>query len=474
MTPRLSSVQQGKRVDVCKDDLCIIQFDGGSVPLELSPIYTGFRGASWSPDGSRIVFAACRLGDVNNQACVDLFVLDVASKKIARLIYKPTSQILQPAWSPDGKWIAFDENSMLSIIRPDGSGMKQVIPWIGTLGMSPALLLPLAWSPDSKQIAMAISVYHDNVADPPDRVWVINRDGSGGVRTILKTDTPIVRLAWSPDGKIAVALEDGKAYRIDPNCTVGKSGGCDESSRVAIASVPEYWMANFYPQWAGEVTAAAEPTPSPVTVLESTATANSPADGFARPILAAIANRKPDFQDDFSTGGKGWQLFDPPNVKIANGVLKFSIPAGVAYGSANSPYMSDPDFVFQIDTKADTLKLDSHIDIKFRFLMNQGDYDLSLYPDIASWGVLNHGGSGKFLCQGQSDAVALGTWMKIIIIARGDRFAIYLNDQPLCYFMADDKPKGSIALGVGLTTGSAEVQFDNLKYWNLAKIPGLP
>jgi hypothetical protein len=48
-------------------------------------------------------------------------------------------------------------------------------------------------------------------------------------------------------------------------------------------------------------TSAPTRTPAPT----STPTTH-PARTFAEPILAAIADRPPDFEDDFSTGGRGW------------------------------------------------------------------------------------------------------------------------------------------------------------------------
>ncbi len=250
------SPEQGMRVDTCGYDLCIFPHPGQSIPLGLSKSYTQFSGATWSPTGTQTVFAACPSNDAKNPACQGLYIVDLAGGKVTPVFQDPKNPqhftARSPAWSPDGQWIVFDLDNTLSIIRPNGSGKKQLISYGGTSAAPYAIPLPLAWSPDSKQIALLVSQVHQPVWDAPDRVWVINRDGSGGVRTILKSDAPLSALAWSPDGKVVVALEDGTVYKIDPSCK-STSSGCDPSSRTVTSSIPEHWLASFYPQWAGEM-----------------------------------------------------------------------------------------------------------------------------------------------------------------------------------------------------------------------------
>jgi WD40 repeat protein len=256
-------LDQGLRVDACGNDLCIFPHAGGSISLGLGSTYTRFFGASWSPDGSRIVLAACPIAELTNDKCQELFIAGRDGKKVTPLARNPSGHSLfTPVWSPDGEWIAYQDDGTLGIIRLDGTGKRRVLPFLTTLGITPDMWLPIAWSPDSKQIAMLMSVRHNDtlIMDPPERVWVVNRDGSGQVRTILNSDVPIGNFAWSPDGQsIVVALEDGKAYGIDAKCD-NKPAGCDASSRTKIDSVPEHWLSNFYPQWVGETTS---PTPNP-------------------------------------------------------------------------------------------------------------------------------------------------------------------------------------------------------------------
>ena len=73
--------------------------------------------ASWSPDSKRIVVADGRA----------LYVLNVGRAGLNRL-YKPRSgNASQPAWSPDGKLIAFDHTNSVWVIDADGGSVRQVI-----------------------------------------------------------------------------------------------------------------------------------------------------------------------------------------------------------------------------------------------------------------------------------------------------------------------------------------------------------
>ena len=92
---------------------------------------------SLSPDGKQVVFVSTRAGGRAN-----LWVLDVATRK-ARPLTSGGGGDFRPAWSLDGKWIAFssDRGSSLPpakgrwerlhlvdiyLIRPNGTGLKRI------------------------------------------------------------------------------------------------------------------------------------------------------------------------------------------------------------------------------------------------------------------------------------------------------------------------------------------------------------
>jgi hypothetical protein len=218
-------------------------------------------------------------------------------------------------------------------------------------------------------------------------------------------------------------------------------------------------------------TPALSPTPTIDPAVEQ-------ARAFAEPILTAIADRRPDFEDDFSTSGSGWQLFES-YVRIENSSLEISVPEGKTYGSAQHSHMWNSDFVFQVDVRADVLERVpervSKVDILLREQASVGgSYSLSLYPQLAKWEIYDHVDGTQLATGSLPDLVSMGQWMKVVVVARGNQFAVFINDQPIAYFVDDTIPDGQNKLGAGGGGGRAEVKFDNVKFWNLENVPGLP
>ncbi len=81
---------------------------------------------AWSPDGRKIAFTSARdnhgqSGDVGPFS--DIYVMDVDGSNQVRL----TQGFGQfSAWSPDGRYIVFASGGGLAVVRADGSGLTQL------------------------------------------------------------------------------------------------------------------------------------------------------------------------------------------------------------------------------------------------------------------------------------------------------------------------------------------------------------
>ena len=67
---------------------------------------TGEEGPAWSPDGRRIAFSASRRRDFDLRFRRDIFVVEVATGEITAVTAGPKSVFFVPTWLPDGRSIA--------------------------------------------------------------------------------------------------------------------------------------------------------------------------------------------------------------------------------------------------------------------------------------------------------------------------------------------------------------------------------
>jgi Tol biopolymer transport system component len=99
-----------------------------------------------------------------------------------------------PAWSPDGKLIAYNRNDGIYVVNTDGSNAHNISSPSQNVSDMPDQ--SPVWSPNSQQIAFR------STRDGIEQVYVVNVDGSGLTRlSDLKFHNAMDRvIVWSPDG----------------------------------------------------------------------------------------------------------------------------------------------------------------------------------------------------------------------------------------------------------------------------------
>jgi Tol biopolymer transport system component/DNA-binding winged helix-turn-helix (wHTH) protein len=124
-----------------------------AVPFTALPGWAGYP--AFSPDGSRIAFAWVEAsGDATKDA--NLYVKKIGSEDLLRLTSQ-SSELIAPAWSPDGKQIAFQRlfkgEGGIYVVPAEGGAERKLRSTHASFGPS----MNIRWSPDGKSIAFADS-----------------------------------------------------------------------------------------------------------------------------------------------------------------------------------------------------------------------------------------------------------------------------------------------------------------------------
>lgn len=196
-----------------------------------------YREISWSPDNSRIAFSAMQDGKWN------IYVMRADGSRPTKLTSNtPDIDYFSASWSQDGKQIAFSarhgknaKGDIYIMNAADGSGIRQ-------LTVHPAHDSAPAWSPDGKRIAF---ISDRDAKDPSGKdhemqVYVMSADGSEQQR-LLKTETHDYDPQWSPDGKRIVFYAE-KGDRKDQVWIVNADGS---KATLLTGDVGH----NIFPSW---------------------------------------------------------------------------------------------------------------------------------------------------------------------------------------------------------------------------------
>jgi TolB protein len=181
----------------------------------------------WSPNGSLVAFERCPLGP-GHCTIVEMRADGSGAKRLG----PANDDRAFPAWSPDGREIAYTRSwggvkngeirySGIYVMNASGGGARQVVNVSADAPYSGDAQHPV-WAPDGKRLAFEVA--NSSTGAPPGAhaVFLVNADGSD-----LKQITPSGmnaggRLDWSPDGRLilfrAPAKNDrGNLYTIAPD-----------------------------------------------------------------------------------------------------------------------------------------------------------------------------------------------------------------------------------------------------------------
>ena len=210
-------------------DIFIMNADG-SDQRQLTKATSNDGWPSWSPEGARIVFHSIKSGGSS------LKTLDVLNGETSQVPVDRAGNKWEPAWSHDGKWIAFSNqprNGFGNIyhVDPSGHNLLRLTTTSSTDGGP-------VWSPDDSKMAF----YSDR--DGNMEVYVMNADGSDQ-RRLTEDPAEDIVWDWSPDGaKISFASNRDGNYEIYVM-------NADGSNQLRLTNHPGDDM---YPSWSPDGT----------------------------------------------------------------------------------------------------------------------------------------------------------------------------------------------------------------------------
>ncbi len=198
----------------------------GSNPVNLSNYPGDDLDPAWSPDGKQIAFVSNRESGL--EGALFIYVMDADGSNVRKLTNEDESK--WPDWSHDGLWITYAYYGDIYIIKADGSGESI------NLTNTPEVDVQPTWSPDGSKIAFLSGV------DYAWNIFVMDADGSNVVQ-ITDNGQP-GSVTWTIDGRI---LSDAWGWNDQEefchNCVVDADGAniVDAGGKGTLKEYVPFW-----------------------------------------------------------------------------------------------------------------------------------------------------------------------------------------------------------------------------------------
>ena len=166
--------------------------DIGGKPRQLTNGNYYKQSPAWSPDGKQIAYSCDKAGTA------DIYILDVATKSERRVTTLADSAEIEPAWSPDGKKLAFQKDAATYTVDLASGEIKEAVKATYEPGRA-------SWSANGKTIALA-------ALRPYSRRF---REGTNLIETVDLASGKVTFTEPAPYKSITTRSVDGPIYSPD-------------------------------------------------------------------------------------------------------------------------------------------------------------------------------------------------------------------------------------------------------------------
>jgi TolB protein len=152
---------------------------------------------AWSPDGRWIAFTRLYEKDIHRGP--EIMLMRTDGTHVHRVTNHATDHLSdwEVQWSPSGNRLVFPRwsehhqgYSALITVRPDGTGHRRITPWMDVQYPD--------WSPDGRWILFSVGI------DSPSRLWMVRPNGKRLHKVANGTGVGWISGSFSPDGTMTV------------------------------------------------------------------------------------------------------------------------------------------------------------------------------------------------------------------------------------------------------------------------------
>ena len=207
----------------------------------------------------------------------------------------------------------------------------------------------------------------------------------------------------------------------------------------------------------------------------------SKANTFSNSILSSLTDVVPTFEDDFSISGNGWLENQVPGawesgkMEIVDGVLRFSDVKGQNLVDTGN-WSNAKDFVFEIEQRLADGFQSTEQRITFHLYPisanNYHHFSLQIYQKAGYWTFRKSvDPAAEDVAEGRCTLNSIGEWNRITLVVKDEELAILINEHPAYYLQDPELAEPGFMHLSCYSPEAAICEWDNVKFWNLNKLP---